>query len=48
MTYLQNNAARVQQLNDRTDGEIKRARKTASSATAQVATLNRQISPCKD
>jgi hypothetical protein len=47
MTYLQNNAARVQQLNDRTDGEIKRARKTANSATL-VATLNRQISPCKD
>jgi hypothetical protein len=48
MTYLQNNAALVQQASDRADGEIKRARNTANSATVQVATLNRQISLCKD
>jgi hypothetical protein len=36
MTYLQNNAALVQQPNGRADGEIKRARKTANSATAHA------------
>jgi hypothetical protein len=36
MTYLQNNAALVQQRNGRADGDIKCARKTVNSATAQL------------